>query len=403
MHLRSLPSRGVLPLLAGLLAIPNCYLLLLLGAAFRGRGSVADSQDMGIESARRFVVLVPAHDEGEGLLPTLAALAGQEFPAQCYTVVVIADNCADDTAAVARRADVIVLERFDPDRPGKGHALHWALARVGELVPYDSVVIVDADCVASPNLLGALSAGLRAGNAAVQANYVVANPEESWSAALRYAAFIGMNTVRPLGKTHLGLSSGLLGTGMALTRELLDEVPWDAFSIVEDAEYHNKLVAAGRKVAFIADAYVSSSMPASLKGSGTQQLRWEGGRGVTLRQSAVPLLRAAIRHKDPVRLNAALEWLVPPQSLLITAQLAVAGLGLAARNRVVARVGALLAAGQVVFVLGGLLLVGAPRAVYRALLFSPLLIGQKISIYAKLLAGRTPRSFVRTERRQAVS
>lgn len=388
--------RRILTVLAGLLALANGYLLILLAAAAASRRGAGDMAPK--PSRRRFLILVPAHDEEQVIEPTLTALQSMSYPRENSVVVVVADNCTDRTAEVAARAGITVWERHDATRRGKGYALNWALARAAGGVDYDSVLMVDADCRASPNLLAVVAAQLDAGHDAVQVDYVVADPERAWSVGLRYAAFALMNTVRPLGKTSLGLSCGLLGTGMAFRREALDAVPWDAFSIVEDAEYHAKFVASGRKVVFAPTARVTSEMPSSLSSSTDQQMRWEGGRGVTIRKTTSPLVVEAIRRRDPVRLNAGLEWLVPPQSLLVAAQLAVGTAAALLKARFTVRLCAVLLVAQAVFVVGGLKLVRAPAAVYRALLFAPLLIAQKLSIYAKLALGRTPTAFVRTTR-----
>lgn len=383
--------------LAGVaLSLANGYLLTLLAAAAAGRRRAAAAP--GEQPRLRFLVLVPAHDEAAVIAATLDRLLALDYPPELREIVVIADNCTDATARIAAGAGVRVFEREEPARPGKGRALAYALERAAREVEYDAVAVVDADCAASPNLLSALGARLAEGHPAAQADYVVANPERSASAGLRFAAFSLMNTVRPLGKTRLGLSCGLLGTGMAFRREVLEAVPWDAFSIVEDAEYHAKLVASGRRVVFVPEARVSSEMPASLAASADQQMRWEGGRGVTIRTTSPRLLRGALRHRDPVRLHAALEWAVPPQSLLLAGAIGVAAATAALRMRLLTGLVVLNLLAQAVFVVGGLVLVRAPAGVYRALALAPVLVAQKLLIYARLAAGGTPRSFVRTRR-----
>src|SRR5207302_484069 len=117
------------------------------------------------------------------------------------------------------------------------------------------------------------------------------------AAALRYAAFALMNTVRPLGKRRLGLSCGLFGTGVALSSELLERVPWSTTGLAEDGEYHVRVVDAGERVEFIPDAWVRSAMPASLKASRDQQARWEGGRLQLVRRWSPRLLRSGIARR----------------------------------------------------------------------------------------------------------
>ncbi len=314
-------------------------------------------------------------------------------------MIVIADNCTDRTAERARAAGVEVWERSDAGKRGKGFALAWALARLqSQDEAFDAVVVIDADCQVSANIFSAIDQRLRDGARAVQVDYVVANAEASRASALRFCGFALMNTVRFMGKQQLGLSCGLVGTGMAFTRELLAREPWTATGIVEDAEYHLRLVRAGERSQFVPDAWVSSDVPTSLKRSTDQQARWEQGKLDLARQWSPQLVFAGIRQRDIVRLHAGLEWLVPPQSLIAAGSLgsALSGLLLGSRRLVLLSLATL--AGQLAFVLMGLRTVGAPRQVYRALVLAPALITRKLALYVQLLMGRGPTSWVRTER-----
>jgi glycosyltransferase involved in cell wall biosynthesis len=383
--------------------LTDLYLLALLGAAAVGRRPApAPMSGRATGEELRFAVLVPAHDEEAMIGATLASLRRVAYPPGRWTVVVIADNCSDGTAEIARRAGAIVLERDDPEHHGKGHALNWALDRLGELdLEADAIAIVDADCEASPNLLERFDARLREGTSAVQSRYTVANPGASTSSALRFAAFALMNTVRPLGKDRLGLSCGLLGTGMAFRRSVLERHRFAASSLVEDTDLHLRLVAADERVAFVPEARVQSPMPTSDQASRAQQARWEGGRIDLLRTWTRPLLASSLRRRDPVRLHAWLELLVPPQSLLALMHLGIGALALATRSRTARRVAALDAGLQAAFVLGGLRLTRAPAPVYRALGAAPLLIVQKLRVVARLLVKRGPRTWERTVREDA--
>jgi 1,2-diacylglycerol 3-beta-glucosyltransferase len=369
------------------LAVVDAYLLTLLAAAAvrRRRPAVAPAPALST------VVLVPAHDEQDGVAATVASLNGAE-------VIVIADNCSDRTAQVAARAGATVLERRDEHRRGKGQALAWALDRLwAERPGVEVVAMVDADCLASPNLVEALTAAIARGAPAAQARYEVANPDASAASALRAAAFALWNNVRPMGKDQLGLSCGLLGTGMAFRRDVLERVPWRAFSVAEDAEYHARLVAAGEHVAFVPEASVTSNMPVRL-GETDQQLRWESGRTAVARAWTPRLVAAGLRARDHRAVHAGLELAIPAQSLQLAGGLAGAlAAGLSGRPALV-RVALANLCAQAVYVLGGLALAGAPRAAYRGLLLAPVLVAHKLSLYARILTVGGPRAWVRTGR-----
>ena len=398
----SAPARALGAALLGfqsLLALSVGYLLGLLGAAVARERGPAASAPGGEGEGLRLAVLIPAHDEEAGIGATLGALGRDGYPAGLRRTIVIADNCTDRTAEVARAAGAEVWERRDSGRRGKGHALIWALERLeAEGSASEGIVVLDADCIPSANLLGAIDRGLRGGARAVQADYVVGNPEDSHVSALRYAAFALMNTVRFHGKRRLGLSCGLGGTGMAFTRDLLRERPWNATRLTEDEEYHLELVLAGERTEFVPEASVSSAMPTSMRGSSSQQARWEQGKLHLIRRFAPRLLLSGIARRDPVRLHAGLECMVPPQSLIAAGSAASALAGLLLGRRRLLALSLATIAGQLGFVLAGLRLVRAPASVYRALLTAPALIAAKLAIYGRLLRGRGPTAWVRTER-----
>lgn len=385
-------ARALVAAAAAALAAPTAWMLVLLAAGARRLRAPA----LPAPPAPRAIVLVPAHDEEAVLAATLAALERLDPPAA--EVVVVADHCTDATVAIARDVGVTVLER-EGGRRGKAAALGWALEQIaGRLPAADAVVVVDADCLASENLLQAIGARIAAGEAAVQVDYVVANPTAGPNAALRDAAFRLRNTLRLAGEDGLGLSAGLLGTGMAFTPRTLERVPWEATSIVEDAEHALALAAAGVRVAFAPEASVRSPMPGELADSADQQARWESGHVELLRTWGPRLAREGLARRDRIRLGALAGLLIPPQSLLLAAQLGVLAAALVLRARAGARCAAAGLAGQALFVLGGLWAVRAPRATYVALMQAPALVVQKIGIVASLRRGGTPETFVRTTR-----
>src|SRR5947209_5965887 len=179
--------------LAGALAAAFGLYLVAIAAA-----SAFYSQDLeDFAPCSQLVVLIPAHDEELPIARTLSSLAAQLYPRGLYRVIVIADNCRDRTASVAAAAGAdMVMVREDPEAPGKGRALRWAMDQIlASGAPPDAIVSIDADTIADPNLLRALVERFEAGAEAVQSDYRAIG-DGSASAALRQTAFHVMNRVR---------------------------------------------------------------------------------------------------------------------------------------------------------------------------------------------------------------
>jgi hypothetical protein len=291
-------------------ALGSAYQLALALAAFRYR----PPQRTG--DALRLCVLVPAHDEAGSVAGCVESLLSQDYPGDRYEVVVVADNCSDDTAARAEAAGARVLVRTDPSARGKGQALRWAFDRIlVEPDAPDAVVVVDADATADPSFLGALVAPLAAGAGAAQGESLLTEDGTPGS-ALRAAAFLLVNRVRPAGRAVLGLACHLAGNGMLIRREVLLANPWEAFTSTEDLEYGLMLRRRGIAPRFAGGAILRSPTAPNAAAARQQQLRWEGGKVHLARRWVGPLLAAAVRERRPDLVDAVVELLVPPLGLL---------------------------------------------------------------------------------------
>jgi 1,2-diacylglycerol 3-beta-glucosyltransferase len=267
----------------------------------------------------RFQIVVPAHDEAAGIAQTVESLLAVDYPRELFEVLVVADNCTDDTAVRARAAGARVLERFDDKLRGKGYALAYAFEASRASGQLDAVVVVDADTVVSPNLLRAFDVRVQGGAHAVQADYAVRNADAGWRTRLMAIAFGMFHVVRSTARESLGVSCGLRGNGMCFTTDLLEEVPHDAFSVVEDVEYGVRLGQHGHRVHYAGEAHVYGEMVSSEKASRSQRSRWEGGRMAMARKHALPLLLRALKERSPLLADLAADLLVPPLSSLVAA------------------------------------------------------------------------------------
>ncbi|WP_395334432.1 glycosyltransferase family 2 protein [Novosphingobium sp. BL-8H] len=318
-------------ILAGSVAVPA--LVLALECAV---GACRSVRPGGIREADRLpcIVLMPAHDEARGIAAAVAAvlaqLRGQD------ELVVVADNCTDDTAAIARSLGATVIERVDPVHRGKGHALEFGRAfiegqRAGH--PFATVIVIDADCLPLAGAIRALSAASTRRDAVVQGAYLMTSPADA-EPVVRVScfAFLIKNLVRQLGLDGLAGAALLQGSGMAFPRPVFAGMRWSAASLVEDLDMGVDLLLAGQRVVFEGAAGFTSAA-SSARGTAGQRRRWEHG----MIQSAtrfVPRLIAAACAGRPRLAFVALDLLVPPTVLLIVllagaTALCLATLGLA--------------------------------------------------------------------------
>jgi cellulose synthase/poly-beta-1,6-N-acetylglucosamine synthase-like glycosyltransferase len=262
----------------------------------------------------KFDVIVPAHNEAEVIERTVSSLRNIDWPADRFRVLVVADNCTDTTANLARAAGAEVLERHDPTLRGKGYALAFAFQSSRERNWADAVAVIDADAEVSSNLLEAYAGRIEQGIQAVQVHYGILNPMASWRTRLITIAKAAFHIVRSRARERLKLSCGIRGNGWCVTHELLKRVPYQAYSLTEDLEFGIDLGLAGYRVAYADEAHSDAEMVTNEKVASTQRRRWEDGRFAMIRMRTLPLLRRALRRADRVSLDLALDLLVLPLS-----------------------------------------------------------------------------------------
>lgn len=242
----------------------------------------------------KLMVIVPSHNEELSIARCIASL--EAACGSAANIIVIAHNCTDATAEIARKAGARVEIVNDPSLAGKGHALNHGFGFAFGECGAEAVMIVDADSTVSSNIVAEVSKRL-ALSPVVQCRYQVRNHSASWRAGLTSLAFLGINVIRPRGRDRLGLSCGIFGNGFAMRKDVLDDVAYDAHSIVEDMEFHLALVSRGYRVRFITEACVFGDMPLSAATSASQHSRWEGGRLRLLSDWGPRLLREVFKGR----------------------------------------------------------------------------------------------------------
>jgi cellulose synthase/poly-beta-1,6-N-acetylglucosamine synthase-like glycosyltransferase len=292
MHITSYVSEalGVTLLLLTLPLVVELAVL-TLASRFPRRNRAGSSSPAPI----RLAVIVPAHNE-EVLITScveslLISSAGTET-----RIIAVAHNCSDRTGERAAKAGAEVVICNDPEARGKGSALVFGFEYAASQ-GMDAVLVVDADSTVSTNLIRLVREALANGAEAVQCRYEMESSSKRPATRLTALGFRGFNVVRPIGRSRLGLSAGIVGSGFAIRQAVLTQNPYNSLSVVEDLEYHIRLVLCGKKVQFLHDANVLSEMPPSKQGDAIQRSRWEGGRANAALTWLGPLLQQLMRGR----------------------------------------------------------------------------------------------------------
>lgn len=382
---------AILLLVPGLVLFTECIAALFPDRTSKERSSFTRPQ---------IAVLIPAHNEEDGIEATLMALL-PELSSQDQ-LVVIADNCCDRTAAIARELNITVIERQDAVRRGKGYALDFGVNFLAAAPP-DVVVVMDADCVADSGTIAKIAEMAAFYDRPVQATYLLEQPPvPTPKDAISMLALRVKNLVRPAGLQRLGLPCPLTGTGMAFPWSAIKTASLASGNLVEDMNLGLDLAIAGYPPMFCSNAQVTSILPQQERAAKSQRTRWEQGHLETILTQGPRLLITAVRKGRFDLFMLALDLLIPPLSLLIMMWLA--GLMITISATVFAGISPLPA--MLLGLTGILILVAIltswakySRSVLPAkmLLAIPLYILWKIPLYFKFLT-KPEKSWVRTER-----
>ena len=384
---------SILGIAAAILTLPGSVELLMLTLAGTLPARVRESFGSG-RHRFEFCVVVPAHNESANIARTVTSLRKAGRDNANVEIVVVADNCSDNTAEIAQQAGARVLIRFNEKLRGKGYALDYAFHRLMEEPRFEAFIVVDADSEVSPNFFDAIASAFRDNADAAQCRYVVRNSGDSVRTRLMNVALFGFNVLRPRGRDRLGHSCGIYGNGFALAADTLRSVPYTAASVVEDLEYHLALVRAGMRVEFVDNGVVYGDMPVAGAGVKTQRARWEGGRFRMMAEKipglALQILSGRLRFIEP-----ALDLLLLPLAFHVVLLL----LGLAApipwlRDAAAAGLGVV-----VLHLFAAIAVGGGTMKDVAVLAAAPFYIVWKLLLIPKLLAtSRSGAAWVRTER-----
>lgn len=368
-------------------AVPALALLIYSLELVLGLGESRSAAPV-TDVARRVAILIPAHNEETGIAATVAAL--QRVAPADTRILVVADNCGDETGARAREAGAEVAERFDAERRGKGYALAFG-REVLAADPPDTVIVIDADCELAAGSVERLCSATEAGAPAQAANLLI--PDRSAPALVQISSFalLVKNLVRSRGMSRLGGCALLTGTGMAFPWPIFAAAPLATGDIAEDLGLGIALTRQGIRTRLMTEARVRSRA-ASLSDSAAQRRRWEHGFLANALRHAVPTLAAGLSGGSRPMIAMGLHLLVPPLALLFLVSgvselvLVVAGLAWGIWSPATLLAAALALA--VVLTALAWLRHGRETLTLAALLQAPLYVAWKIPTYLRFFFAR---------------
>jgi cellulose synthase/poly-beta-1,6-N-acetylglucosamine synthase-like glycosyltransferase len=270
-------------------------------------------------------VLMPAHNEALVLEGTMRSIIPQLKSGD--RLLVVADNCSDDTARIAAASGAEVIERFDLERRGKGYALDYGMQYLRLAAP-EVVIIIDADCKVSKGVIDRLARACAEAGRPIQSLYLMQAPPGA-SLAVRVAEFAWLvkNYVRPRGFQRIRLPCQLTGTGMAFPWAVISKAALGSGHLVEDLKLGLDLARMGKPPLFCPDALVTSEFSGNAEGARTQRTRWERGHLGMIVSEAPRLLMEAVFHRNVSLFALTLDMSTPPLALLLLASLALCGTG----------------------------------------------------------------------------
>nr|WP_245331414.1 glycosyltransferase family 2 protein [Clostridium algifaecis] len=272
-----------------------------------------------VNEKRSFALIVAAHNEEIVIGDIVESLKSIEYPKELYDIFVVADNCNDKTAEMAKDKGAIVYERFNKDKRGKGYALEWMFSKLFKMnKKYSAVAIFDADNLVHKDFLKEMNKKLCEGYKVVQGYLDSKNPEDTWITGSYSIGFWTNNRMFQLGKSNIGLSTQLGGTGFCIETNILKKLGWGATCLTEDLEFTCKLILNGYKIGWAHDAIVYDEKPLTLSQSWRQRKRWMQGFADVYSRYFLKLIKKAVTSFSFIPLDCALYSIQPIMTILIS-------------------------------------------------------------------------------------
>jgi len=347
-------------------AVLYLFVLAIYGIiAFRHRKKPAGCVD------RKYIILIPAHNEELLISSVIESLRQNDYPEENYEIIVIADNCDDDTAGIAREKGATAWERHDPEHKGKGFALEWAINRI-DLNNVDIIAVIDADCIVDPDFLKITAGMIDSSNEVVQTSIGFTEVQKSTFAYLEYLSSLVENYLFYNPRAVLGLHCHLKGTGMVFKSSVFSEVTWSSHSITEDMDYSLNLNVHGKKVLYTTFTKVKTMSTVSFQQAFGQRVRGSSGIFQVIKKYFFKLFSLGIKRNDPELIESALSLLMLSRPTMIYVCIIAIILGLFGNSPVFTTIwGGILVILLIVYLFLGIFLSPVKGPFFKAVVLSP--------------------------------
>lgn len=351
----------------------------------------------GLCSKTRIAVIIPAHNEEKLIVNLLESINCQNYPRRLYRAIVVADNCIDCTGEIAKQKGAVVLERNNLTLCGKGYAIKHAFDNI-ENMKYAAYLIVDADSIIDRDALKQLDFAIQNGAKAIQCYNGIGNPDESWFTNLMDVSRTISNVLVEPGKERLGLSSHLMGNGMCFTKQIIEKVGWNAFSVGEDWEFYARIIESNELITFVKEAMVFHQESKEIRQATSQRLRWSSGRIQIIYKSGISLFLKGLFELNFKKIDATFPLLFPNPSMAVNMNLLCMLSTIVCRyNRLTILLGICLFTQLVIFLIG-ICFVKKPWKKLLSIFLAPLFLVWKMTIDILSLFGFGRKNWIRTKR-----
>ena len=359
------------------------FVLQVLAAIFLAKPS---TMKLEADSRPTIAVLMPAHNESLVIAQTIQSMLPKL--SRQDQLLVVADNCEDDTATIARNLGATVIERTNLHARGKGYALDYGLQHL-KAHPPQIVLIIDADCMVENDAINQLASACVAYQRPIQALYLMqSQPNPSLKARIAEFAWLVKNKVRPLGFKALGLPCQLMGTGMAFLWADIVKVDLASGHIVEDMKLGVDFSRMNKAPVFLPQALVTSVFPPTAEATNTQRTRWEHGHLSMILTEAPRLFFEAIKTQNIQMLGLALDLIVPPLVALTLCCVAILIVSFVFSIKLAAVLSTILLLTLITAVLMAWGFFGRNIISFKQLCYAPIYALVKIPIYIKFFFNR---------------